>query len=56
MVLFKMVIFYSSFFYISWRLFKVSLSDVAFIRITSYAMMLYSSVIVVIFYIGAYIR
>ena len=42
-------------FFISWRLFEVSLPDVAFIRITSYAMTLYSSVIVVIFH-GAYIR
>ena len=36
-------------------LFKVSLPDVAFIRITSYAMTLNSSAIVVIFH-GAYIR
>ena len=42
-------------FFISWRLFEVSLPDVAFIRITSYAMTLYSSVIVVIFH-GTYIR
>ena len=57
MVLFKRVIFYSSFYlFISWHLFKVSLPDMAFIRITSYAMTLCSSVIVVIFYIDAYIR
>ena len=36
-------------------LFKVSLPDVAFIRITSYAMTLNSSAIVVIFH-GNYIR
>ena len=42
-------------FLISWRLFKVSLLAVAFIRITGYSMTLYSSVIVVIFH-GAYIR
>ena len=42
-------------FFISWRLFKVSLLAVALIRITGYSMTLYSSVIVVIFH-GAYIR
>ena len=51
---FKRVIFYISFF-ISWRLFKVSLLAMALIRITGYSMTLYSSVIVVIFH-GAYIR
>ena len=55
MTLFKSVIFYISFF-ISWHLFRVSLPDVTFISITSYVMTLYSSVIVMIFYIGAYIR
>ena len=57
MALFKSVIFYRSFYlFISWHLFKVSWPDVVFISITSYAMTLYRSVIVVIFYIGAYIK